>query len=176
MADTLLKEAVEKNDRQRLSRTQETRDAEPIHEPSGDDQWQQPMMTSAPEARPGFVQRWVRISTLGTDDVSNMMRKRNEGWNPRAADTVPPGFFCPTVQHARYGEVISNGDMILMERPENIHQRQKEFIDRLTRNQTSGIERYLSQTMPGGHGFSAGEVDKFERKISTGRRPKIADD
>jgi hypothetical protein len=147
-----------------------------IHDPVGDDEWMAPMMTNAPDPRPGYVQRWVRTSTLGTEDVSNLMRKQNEGWMPRSAETIPQGFFAPIINHAKYGNVVSNGDMILMERDEKTHRRQRAFIERQTRNQTSGIERYLSQQMPGGHGFSAGEVDKFERQVSTGRRPKIADD
>jgi len=118
----------------------------------------------------------VRTSVLGTEDVSNVMRKQNEGWFPRAADTVQTGFFAPVVNHARYGNIISNGDCILMERQLKKHGQQKAFIEQLTRNQTSGIERYLSSAIPGGHGFSSGEVEKFERKVTTGRRPKIADD
>ncbi len=176
MANPALKELPINEDRNYTSHTQETRDAEPIHEPVGDDEWTAPMMTNAPPPRPGFVQRWVRVSVLGTDDTSNVMKKRNEGWNPRSVDTVPKGFFAPIAVNPTYGNVICNGDSILMEREIKTHERQKAFIDKLTRNQTSGIERYLSQTMPGGHGFSAGEVEKFDRKVSTGRRPKIADD
>lgn len=174
MTETLLKNSVD--ERERLSRNQETREAEPIHEPSGDDEWTAPMSTNAPAPRPGFVQRWVRDKLIGQDDASNLMKKQNEGWSPRPAETIPQGFFAPTINHARYGNVISNGDAVLMERPEKTHERQKAFVEKLIRNQTSGIERYLSQAMPGGHGFSAGEVERFDRKVSTGRRPKIADD
>lgn len=176
MANTALKELPIEEDRNYTSRAQETRDAESIHEPVGNDAWVAPMMTNAPEARPGYVQRWVRTSVLGTDDTSNIMRKHNEGWHPRSADTIPNGYFAPIVAHARYGNVISNGDMILMERPVKTHERQKAFIEQMTKNQTAGIERYLSQAIPGGHGYSSGEVEKFDRKVSTGRRPKIADD
>jgi hypothetical protein len=175
MANTLLKDTTE-DDRNRATRAQTSREAEVIHEPSGNDDWVPKMMTNAPDPRPGYVQRWVRTSILGTEDVSNFMKKKNEGWSPRSADTIPNGFFAPTIDHARYGNVISNGDMILMERPTQVNERQKAFIDTLTSNQTSGIEKYLSQAMPGGNGFSAGQVEKFDRQVTTGRRPKIADD
>lgn len=177
MAQSLLKNtAADDGSQNRTTRAQESRDADVIHEPVGDDDWSAPMMTNAPPARVGYVQRWVRTSVLGTEDVSNVMRKQNEGWVPRPADSMPVGFFAPVVNNARYGNVICNGDAILMERPTSTHERQKAFVDRLTRNQTSGIERYLSTAIPGGHGFSSGEVEKFERKVTTGRRPKIADD
>lgn len=143
---------------------------------SDDDDWQQVLRTKAPPSRPGYTQRWVRIMLHGVEDVSNVMKKRNEGWEPRKADSLPAGFFAPVVQHASLGNVIINGDMLLMERPERIHEKQRRHNAKMASLQASAIERYLQQHAPGGRGYGPAEVEKFERQVSTGRRPKIADD
>jgi hypothetical protein len=74
------------------------------------------------------------------------------------------------------GNVIVNGDMILMERPLKVHERQARHNEKMTTLQVQGIERYLAANAPGGRGFGAGEVSEFNRRTTTGRRPKIADD
>lgn len=140
-----------------------------------DDEFKIPLLTSAPPTREGFVQRWIRLSALGIEDVAHVMRMRNLGWSPRNPDTVPAGFFSPVVQHASLGSVISNGDMILMERPMKIHEKQRKTIEALTRNQTGAVEQYLARNTPGGRGFGHGEVSEFSRKVTTGRVPRIAD-
>jgi hypothetical protein len=143
---------------------------------SDDDDWQQILRTKAPPPKAGYAQRWVRIMTHGVEDVANVMKKRNEGWEPRMADSLPAGFFAPVVQHASLGNVIVNGDMLLMERPLRIHEKQRRHHAKMASLQATAIERYLSQRAPGERGYGAAEVEKFERQVSTGRKPKIADD
>ena len=141
-----------------------------------DDEWETVMRTKAPPARSGYAQRWVRLMVHGQEDASNVMRKRNEGWSPRAGNSLPSGFFAPIVEHASMGNVIVNGDMILMERPLAIHEKQARHHQKMTSLQAQSIDRYLAQNIPGGHGFGPGEVSEFSRTTRTGRRPKIADD
>lgn len=141
-----------------------------------DDTWETVMRTKAPPPRPGYVQRWIRLTIHGQEDLSNVMRKRNEGWAPRAGNSLPAGFFAPVVQHASMGNVIINGDMILMERPAKTHERQARHHQQMASLQAQSIERFLAQRAPGGRGFGPGEVSEFSRRTSTGRRPQIADD
>ncbi len=147
----------------------------PMHDDE-EGEWNPAVLTAAPPARAGFSQRWIRSSAMGVEDVPHLMRKRNEGWEPRQPETVPHGYFAPIVAHASMGNVISNGDMILMERPVRKTERQREAIEKMTRLQTGAIERYLGQHIPGGKGFGQGEVSEFDRKVTTGKRPRIADD
>lgn len=157
------------------TRSADTREATPIHD-EPEFNWGSSLLTAAPPPRPGFAQRWVRVTVMGTEDFSNLMRRRNEGWNPRRPDSLPNGYFAPVVAHASLGNVICNGDMVLMERPERIHQKQQDAVNQLTRNQTAAVERNFTRNAPGGKGFGPGEVDQFDRKVSVGRRPRIADD
>lgn len=158
------------------SRAAETRENNPIHDEDDDVPWNASTLTSAPPAREGFNQRWIRYMAMGQEDIPHMMRKRNEGWEPRHPDTIPNGYFAPIVAHATLGNVVCNGDMILMERSERRGAKQRASIAQLTKNQTGAVERYLSRNAPGGGGFGPAEVDQFERKVTTGKRPRIADD
>jgi hypothetical protein len=150
----------------------------PIYDDEGQDddgEYKIPLLTNAPPPREGFAQRWIRLSALGVEDIAHVMRMRNLGWSPRSPDTVPTGFFAPVVPHASLGNVISNGDMLLMERPMRLQERQRKMVEQLTRNQTGAVEQYLARNAPGGRGFGQGEVSEFSRKVTTGRVPRIAD-
>ena len=165
------------DDRMRVSRNQDAREGQPTHEVRDEDsQWTNPMMTAAPPARPGYEQRWVRLSVMGVDDVSNVVRKQNEKWSPRRADSVPMGYFVATIPHERYGNIIHNGDMMLMERPIEIGNKQRAFYKKMTRHLTQSVEGYLAQAAPGGKGFGAAGVSEFSRKVSKGKAPRIQDD
>ena len=51
--------------------------------------WRPPEALPMPEPRPGWVHRYVRISTLGTADPSNISSKLREGYEPCKADEYP---------------------------------------------------------------------------------------
>ena len=55
---------------ERNSRSAETRESQTRRRP-----WQPPSMLDAPEAPPGYQFRWIRESTRGSDDKSNMSKR-----------------------------------------------------------------------------------------------------
>lgn len=68
----------------RMDRTLETRD-----EGARERSWQRPSALPTPEPKNGYGYRWVRMSTYGADDVSNMSSKLREGWEPVTYAEVP---------------------------------------------------------------------------------------
>ena len=68
----------------RNSRTTETRE-------SGQRKvsWQRPSMLPVPEPRPGIEYRWIRTSTLGQSDNTNVSSRFREGWTPVRAEDHP---------------------------------------------------------------------------------------
>ena len=49
--------------------------------------WSRPSMLPTPEPRDGITYRWIRTSTLGNADNTNVSSRFREGWTPvRAAD------------------------------------------------------------------------------------------
>ena len=48
--------------------------------------WERPSMLPTPEARDGISYRWIRTSTLGNADNTNVSSRFREGWTPVRAD------------------------------------------------------------------------------------------
>lgn len=141
-----------------------------------EDDWDPSSTETAPPARPGFDQRWVRTSIMAVDDIDNLAKKRNQRWSPRRKDTVDPTYFTPTILHSSLGDVICKGDSILMERPKKFGDKQRAWNRERTTLQTGAVERYLNEQPRSHHGVGRPEVSEFNRTVTTGRTPKIADD
>ena len=123
-----------------LSRDQEYPSDELVHEETD---WSPPSTLQAPPARPGFVQRWVRVEQRGVPDAKNLTRKLREGWQPRRPETVKGGFAAPTLNHGNLGSCISVEGMVLMEMPaKRDAQRNAHYAGKLNR-QTEAIEAQL---------------------------------
>ena len=45
-------------------------------------QWMPPTLLPDPTPEEGYVYRWIRVSTLGTNDPGNVSGKLREGWEP----------------------------------------------------------------------------------------------
>lgn len=158
----------------RNSRAQESRDAEQVREEHNDN-WSQPGLLNAPEARPGFVQRWVRTKLGGNDDQGNLIRKLNQGWRPRQAGSIPKGYAAPTTSYGDYGNVVGTHDMLLMERPVEIHQKYADSVKESTRNQERAVKANLNQVHKPGDGVTSPELN-VQRHVSTGRPVTVAED
>lgn len=161
--------------RKRTTRTQEKRAAEPVHEYHGGFN-EDGTLLDAPESRPGFVQRWVRTKLEGHDDPGNLVRRLNQGWRPRSADTIPKGFFAPTISHGEYGNVIGTHDMLLMERPEDLHQKYTDKVKEDTKNLERAVKANLGQTHnPNQQGFTRPQMET-QTSVTKGRPAPVADD
>ena len=68
----------------RNSRTTETRE-----ESKRKVSWTRPSMLPVPEPKEGIEYRWVRTSTLGQTDNTNVSSKFREGWTPVRAEDHP---------------------------------------------------------------------------------------
>ena len=68
----------------RVDRKLETRDKS-----SRKKHWQRPETLPSPTPRPGYTHRWVRVSSRGTVDATNVSSKLREGWEPVKAIDHP---------------------------------------------------------------------------------------
>lgn len=107
--------------------------------------FQEPVNLPAPEARPGYVNRWIRVGLHGEDDPANYSKSLRKGWKPLRTDSVAPEFAPMVQKHGEHAGVISAHGMILCERPKPIDDMEKEFLRRRTRQQTQAITRDLEQ-------------------------------
>lgn len=69
---------------ERTPRTVETRDAAERKTP-----WKRQAVIPTPEPREGLTFRWVRTSSLGNQDNTNVSRRFREGYTPVKAEEFP---------------------------------------------------------------------------------------
>lgn len=156
-----------------------------IHEP---DQmaadWAPPSQLETPPARPGMVQRWIRMSLKGKSDGENMASANRDFWRPRSLTTVPEGTRSryPAVRDKRTGgEFMINGDLVLCEMPERIFEQRRRHYREKAEGQVGNLsgnltDRLNKDAVPGGenHGFGTPYVER--RHESGSRRPMVAAD
>lgn len=122
----------------RISRKVETREATARKR-----HWTPPSMLPDPEPEPGYVFRWVRTSTLGTADPTNISSKFREGWEPvKASDHEDLHIMSDSVDE-RFKDNIVVGGLILCKIPEEIAQERDEFYRNQTRSQMQSVDSNL---------------------------------
>jgi hypothetical protein len=167
----------EKPPEDRLSRTRESREGDPIHE-HYDDVWLPTgsLDTKNLPPRPGFAQRWVRTKLGALDDAKNVMKRQNQGFRPRKADTVPKGVYVATINSRQYGDIIGQDGIILMERPDHLEKRHAAHNRAMAARQEEAVSQMLHRAQEPGKGFGPVRVDT-RSEVSTGHRPApVADD
>ena len=150
------------------TRQYETWDDVDIHA-EAEKPWVRPTSLEAPPPRPGFVQRWVRVGSMGQDDPTNTARKFREGWKPRPASSVPASHHSPTIQHGKWSGCVGVEGMLLCEMPEKMVAKRNKFYRDKTDKTNQAIYDELQQ-----HSSSMASITQ-DRKTTT-RMVRIADD
>lgn len=94
--------------------------------------WLPPSALPDPHPEPGYEFRWIRVSTLGESDPSNVSVKLREGWEPVKASEHPE--IQTLGRNGSFPDSIEIGGLILCKTP-------KEFVEQRTdfyQNQTDG--------------------------------------
>lgn len=159
------------------SRSQSTRDAQSVHE-------EMPILFEEtgplPDipARPGYVQRWIRVQRGREADSRNIYKAARKGWEPRKADTVPKSMQWLMVRHEGMGGVIGTHDLVLMERPVDLESRaaahkkqQRDNLERAVKSNLFSEHRDLGGEATG---YTAPEIQSTAQ-VERGR-PMVADD
>jgi|TARA_B110000240_G_scaffold168666_1_gene191240 hypothetical protein len=119
----------------RKPRTTETREAGERRKP-----WKRSSMLPTPEPRDGLSFRWIRTSTLGNADMTNVSGRFRDGYVPVKADEYPELHIMSDVG-SRFKDNIEVGGLLLcaiptQDRDDRIHgqletaQNQAEAVDR----------------------------------------------
>ncbi len=128
---------------ERNSRSAETRESQTRRRP-----WQPPSMLDAPEAPPGYQFRWIRESTRGSDDKSNMSKRIREGYEPVRAEDYPE-FQAPTIENGENKGVIGVGGLILAKVPEETATERTKYFENQANSQLNGVDQnYMRESDP----------------------------
>lgn len=144
-------------------------------------EWVRPSDLMAPPARPGYVQRWIRIRLGTVRDTARLQKAMREGWRPVKA-SASVGHSLPIIQHDSLGEgdYIGAEDLILMQMPERVARQRDRFYKRKQARQTGAVERQVkgvhSEDHIGFGGIRATSRSRVKVSQGTARQVSAADD
>ena len=125
--------------------------------------WKPPSLLDAPEARPGYVQRWVATSIQGKESPDNVYKRMREGWEPRPAESVKSKLY-PIINHCQWAASIGIEGMLLCEMPEEIALQKQDYYSGKNEEQNESIAGDLDAL-----GRRSGQPIYQERKSETSR-------
>ena len=110
--------------------------------------WRPPETLPSPDPRDGWQHRWVRTSTLGTADPSNISSKLREGYEPCKAEDYPELMMHASTE-GRFKGNIEVGGLLLCRIPsEFMVQRAKHFAN-LNQSQMESVDNnFLRENDP----------------------------
>lgn len=134
-APPLQMEAMEPPAAERVPRSVDSRE----QETRPDDRWVPPSYLPTPNPQPGWVFRWVRTSSLGQSDNTNVSNKFRQGWVPVKASDVPEISVMSDV-NSRFPENIEIGGLLLCKAPESEVKRRREYYEDMARQQMNAVD------------------------------------
>jgi hypothetical protein len=110
--------------------------------------WRPPETLPMPEDRPGWKHRYVRISTMGTADPSNISSKLREGYEPCKAEDYPELMMHATVE-GRFKGSIEIGGLLLCRIPEEFLKQRADYYDKQNKSQIDSVDNnFLRENDP----------------------------
>jgi hypothetical protein len=101
--------------------------------------WTRPELLPNPMPEEGYTYHWVRVSTLGTADATNVSSKLREGWEPvKAADH--PEITMVTVENERFADNVVIGGLMLCKAPEELVEERNEYYGHQTKAQMQSVD------------------------------------
>ena len=121
----------------RINRTETTRD-----KTSQAKAWQRPEILPTPSPEDGYVFRWIRVSTQGQIDPTNVSSKLRQGWEPvRAADHSE--ITLVTIEHERFKDNIVIGGLMLCKIPQEAVDERNAYFEEQSKQQIQSVDNNL---------------------------------
>ena len=101
--------------------------------------WLPPTALPDPNPEDGYAFRWIRVSTLGNNDPSNVSAKLREGWEPVKASEHPEiQLFGKGNLH--FPDSIEIGGLLLCKTPVEFVSQRNSFYQNQTDGQMSSVD------------------------------------
>ena len=101
--------------------------------------WMPPQTLPDPNPEPGYAFRWIRISTLGNSDPSNVSAKLREGWEPVKASDHPEVHVMGTGS-GRFPDSIEVGGLLLCKTPKEFTEQRNDYYQRQAEGQMQSVD------------------------------------
>ena len=116
--------------------------------------WRAPETLPMPDDRPGWKHRYVRTSTMGTADPSNISSKLREGYEPCKAEEYPEMMMHAT-QEGRFKGNIEIGGLLLCRIPEEFMVQRVAYYDKQNKAQMESVDNtFMKDSHPSMQKFS----------------------
>lgn len=104
--------------------------------------WQRPEMLPSPNPEPGYVFHWVRVSTQGQVDATNVSSKLREGWvQVKAVDHSEIALV--SIENDRFKDNVVIGGLLLCKAPIELVEERSEYYANQTRSQMNSVDNNL---------------------------------
>ena len=110
--------------------------------------WRPPETLPMPDDRPGWTHRYIRISTLGTADPSNISSKLREGYEPCKAEEYPELMMHASTE-GRFKGNIEVGGLLLCRIPSEFMVQRAKYYENLSKSQVDSVDNnFLRENDP----------------------------
>ena len=104
--------------------------------------WQRPEVLPSPDPEPGYKYHWVRVSTQGQIDATNVSSKLREGWEAVKA-TDHPEITLVTIENEKFKDNIVIGGLMLCKAPIELKNERDAYFKTQTDNQMRSVDNNL---------------------------------
>ena len=104
--------------------------------------WQRPELLPSPEPEDGYKFHWVRVSTQGQVDATNVSSKIREGWEPVKASDHPE-ITMVTVENERFKDNVVIGGLMLCKAPVEMVEERNNYYNQQARSQMESVDNNL---------------------------------
>jgi hypothetical protein len=110
--------------------------------------WLPPQLLPDPTPEPGYVFRWVRISTMNKDDATNISSKLREGWEPVKASDHPEIRLFGT-DDKRFPDSVQVGGLLLCKTPAEFVDQRNAYYQQQAESQMQSVDNtYMRENDP----------------------------
>ena len=104
--------------------------------------WMRPEVLPSPDPEPGYEFRWIRVSSQGTTDATNVSSKLREGWEPVKASDHPE-ITLVTIENDRFKDNVVIGGLLLCKAPAELIEERTDYYKQQTRSQMESVDNNL---------------------------------
>jgi hypothetical protein len=110
--------------------------------------WRPPETLPKPDDRPGWTHRYVRISTMGSADPSNISSKLREGYEPCKGEDYPELMMHASTE-GRFKGNIEVGGLLLCRIPTEFMAQRATYYENLNKSQVDSVDNnFLRENDP----------------------------
>ena len=104
--------------------------------------WTRPEVLPSPAPQQGYAFRWIRVTTQGNVDATNVSSKIREGWEPVKASDHPE-ITLVSIEQDRFKDNVVIGGLLLCKAPEEMVVQRNDYYNQQSQAQMSSVDNNL---------------------------------